>query len=283
MTQDERYNKFCDCLIEIAQVVPTNHTAGHLNALQIHVLNNLDRNCPFRELATSRLKVQQADGLFDHHQINTREGIFSGLIFRGILFNTPTLRELDNGGFFDSWEAWKQFVLHHEQKGDDYLCNKSAFGRTNGRSHHNAHRFWIASAKLHAKLQEPSITFTQIIDYIANTKGDDSKSLFVTFGVLSAYLFAVDLVYAGCIPHPSLQEIAAIIPKLDKGALHGLLNLGFASSSSEVEIVPAFITLFHRLDCDQKLLPIKKQIGFDFFMLEHSLCKLSRDQWLERY
>ncbi|KAJ3812129.1 hypothetical protein F5876DRAFT_38110 [Lentinula aff. lateritia] len=249
--------------------------------LQQKILKNTDRHCPFRELSMSRCKIMEQNGPFSPHNIYSREGIFSGLVFRGILFNTDALQEHAGCGFFESWDAWKQFVAAHQDKKENYMCNPHVYGRTNGRSPSNAQHFWIGSEILHKKLlQEPNITFTEIVDFIATAKGLDKKTLFPTFGILTAYLFTVDLVYAGRAPIPSLEEVAKMVCKLDKGGSRGLMKIGVASDSSPKQIAGGFMELFHFLDQDKEFSHIKHKVIFDPFMLEHSLCKASRDSWL---
>ncbi|KAJ3902276.1 hypothetical protein F5879DRAFT_805695 [Lentinula edodes] len=257
------------------------HPPSPLTKLQQKVLKNTDRYCPFRELSLSRCKATEHNGPFSPHNINSREGIFSALVFRGILFNTDALQEHENCGFFESWDAWEQFAAAHQGKNETYMCNPHIYGRTNGRSPSNAQHFWSSSKILHDKLiQEPNMTFTEIVNFIAAAKGLDKKTLFPTFGILTAYLLTVDLVYANRAPVPSLDEVAQMVCKLDKGGSRGLMKIGVALDSSSKQIAKGFIELFHFLDQDKEFSHIKHQVVFDPFLLEHSLCKASRDGWL---
>ncbi|KAF9067414.1 hypothetical protein BDP27DRAFT_1149941, partial [Rhodocollybia butyracea] len=190
------------------------------------IFKNLDKNCPFRELAPGRVKVTSLNGTFTSQNINSHPGIFSALIFRGILFNTEALRELDHSGFFPSLAAWKTFEASHRHKGKTYLVDKLAYGRTNARSTKNADQFWDASKYLHAKLSEPSISFLSIRSYISDTRMSDKKPMFPTFGPLVAYLLAVDLVYAGRLPHPTVHKLATVVSKLGKGAAKAIVKMG---------------------------------------------------------
>ncbi|KAJ3884208.1 hypothetical protein GG344DRAFT_84392, partial [Lentinula edodes] len=92
-----RMEFFRDCLLEIALVMHEQHSPSPTK-LQQKILTNVDRHCPFRELGPSR--VTSRNGAFAPQNINSREGIFSGLVFRGILFNTRALQEHEHSGFF---------------------------------------------------------------------------------------------------------------------------------------------------------------------------------------
>ncbi|KAJ4496220.1 hypothetical protein C8J55DRAFT_402488, partial [Lentinula edodes] len=234
-----------------------------------------DSSCPFRELAQSRRQVSSPNGLYTHH---SREGIFSALLFRGILFNTEALHETRHLGFFESFEIWTQFKAQHADRGEKYICNPCAYGTTKGRVSTNDKNFWIASEILFEKLQDPNISFTTIWQFVVNARDHHNKKLFPSFGDLSAYLLTVDLTYAQWIPWPDLDEVAQAVFVLAKGALHGLQKIGLVSADSytKEEVVEGFKMLYRFLDEDPKFKTIKQAVVFDPFMVEHALCKMSK-------
>ncbi|KAF9065742.1 hypothetical protein BDP27DRAFT_1366135 [Rhodocollybia butyracea] len=82
---------YCDWLIKVAEVF-LEPLPQSLSDEQTCIVKNLDKNCPFRELAPGRAKVTGLNSIFTSQHINTCPGIFSALIFQGILFNTEALR-----------------------------------------------------------------------------------------------------------------------------------------------------------------------------------------------
>ncbi|KAF9048171.1 hypothetical protein BDP27DRAFT_1243304, partial [Rhodocollybia butyracea] len=264
---------FRDWLIDLAGVVHDSLT--DLTPAQKHMLGDMDRNCPFRELGTSRTISTLPGGPFSTPCVNTQAGIFSALIFRGILFKTVALYERQSC-YFESYQEWLEFLASHSGKDDNYFCNRIPYGATTGRTHHNTKAFWDGSEALHQELQNPAQSFTKMVKFIKR---------FPSFGDLGSYLLAVDLVYAGRIKSPSIEELGKMVYWLGKGAEHGLQKLGLVSfeDPQEAAVEHAFMAVHSFLDNDPAFGLIKEQVGFNFFVLEHSLCKLSRDNILDKY
>lgn len=275
-------------LIELAAVIGIPRSADNQTSQQKRMLKDMDRNCPFRELGTSRQ-------IFCAHPITTPAAIFSVLVFRGILFKTEALVDHDESGFFHTYEAWCDFVAtypkdptHRLQLDQDpkqklrYFCHPGPYGRTNKRTYHNAQRFWDSSQQLHNKLNEPGWSFTAIVRFISSAKTKGVR-LFPSFGELSAFLLAADLVYAGRIAMPTVEEVGRMVFRLKKGALHGLVVLGLIpdQEASEQAVAEAFTKTYSFLDNNPRFSVIKAQVGFDVFVVEHSLCKLARDHILD--
>ncbi|KAJ3847207.1 hypothetical protein EV368DRAFT_51578, partial [Lentinula lateritia] len=229
------------------------------------------------ELAPSRRQVSGPDGPFAHC---SHEAAFSALLFRGILFNTGALHESGHSGFFESFEAWSQFKAQYIHRGEQFICNTCAYGVTKGRTSMNDKQFWIASNILYEKLMEPNISFTSIWKFIAYGKDDKKKKLFPSFGDLSAYLLTIDFTYAHHVPWPSLDEVANTVVVLHKGALHGLQKMHLVSTNyfQTGDVKESFKMLYHFLENDEEFAVVKGIAVFDFFMVEHALCKFSKDQ-----
>ncbi|KAJ4500528.1 hypothetical protein C8R41DRAFT_743225, partial [Lentinula lateritia] len=242
---------------------------------QRRILNNSDSSCPFRELALSRRQVSGIRGPFAHL---SRGAVFSALIFRGITFNTNALHETGHPGLFDTFEAWSQFKSQHAHRGERFICNPHAYGPTKGRVLGNDQQFWTSSQVLYEKLMGSNISFIGIWKFITYGKDDRKRKLFPSFGDLSAYLLAVDFVYAGHIPWPTLEEVAQAIAELSKGALHGLQKMGLLSMDhfGKEDVEKSFKALYSFLDEDEKFATVKKAVVFDSFMVEHALCKVSK-------
>jgi hypothetical protein len=89
-------------------------------------------------------------------------------------------------------------------------------------------------------------------------------------------LICGDLVEAGVLAMPSIQEWTGIIHKVDKGAAEELIRLNLLSKShTEQELFEAFSGLNSFLldnlsEADQAIM------GYNIIMLEHALCKFTR-------
>ncbi|KAJ3845714.1 hypothetical protein EV368DRAFT_53630, partial [Lentinula lateritia] len=204
--QNPRVTFFRNWLLEIAEIYVRSSPLSQddLTAEQHRILNNSDSSCPFRELALSRRQVSGIRGPFAHL---SRGAVFSALIFRGITFNTNALHETGHPGLFDTFEAWSQFKSQHAHRGERFICNPHAYGPTKGRVLGNDQQFWTSSQVLYEKLMGSNISFIGIWKFITYGKDDRKRKLFPSFGDLSAYLLAVDFVYAGHIPWPTLEEV----------------------------------------------------------------------------
>ncbi|KAF8831882.1 hypothetical protein HHX47_DHR1000867 [Lentinula edodes] len=283
LSQNTHVVFFRDWLIEIAKVFiePSLSHQNNYTSEQSRVLEDPDSSCPFRELAPSRRQVSGPDGPFAHC---SREAAFSALLFRGILFNTGALHESGHSGFFESFEAWSQFKAQYIHRGEQFICNPCAYGVTKGCTSMNDKQFWIASNILHEKLMEPDVSFTSIWKFIAYGKDDKKKKLFPSFGDLSAYLLTVDFTYAYRVPWPSLDEVANAVAVLHKGALHGLQKMHLVSTDyfQTEDVEESFKMLYHFLENDEKFAAVKGIAVFDFFMVEHALCKFSKDRVYEK-
>ncbi|KAH7876529.1 uncharacterized protein C8R40DRAFT_1169639 [Lentinula edodes] len=258
--ENNRVIFFRDWLLEIAeaymQFPPL--SMDQLKLEQRRILENSDSSCPFRELASSRKQVSGPNGLFAHH---SREGTFSALLFRGVLFNTEALQKLDILGFLSPLKPGPSLKLFMQIEGKI-----------------------LYATLVHTVQPEDGLPLTIIWQFIVHAKNDKKNKLFPSFGDLSAYLLTVDLTYAHRIPWPSLDEVAHAIYVLAKGALHGLQKMDLVPTDtySENQVKEGFKALYRFLDEDAKFQKVKQTVIFDPFMVEHALCKISKDRVYER-
>jgi hypothetical protein len=63
-------------------------------------------------------------GPFTEERVRMCEGLFSALIFHGILFGSDILDDPALGLFYDSLEDWESSV---EGEDDNYMCNKASY------------------------------------------------------------------------------------------------------------------------------------------------------------
>ncbi|KAJ4483025.1 hypothetical protein C8J55DRAFT_559848 [Lentinula edodes] len=284
LLQDPHVTFFHDWLLEIAEIYihspPLSQDA--LTIDQCRILNDPDSSCPFRELALSRRQVSGIEGPFAHL---SRGAVFSALLFRGIMFNTNALHKTGHPGLFDTFEAWSQFKSQHEHRGERFICNPHAYGTTKGRVLGNDQQFWTSSQVLYEKLRGSHTSFIGICKFITYGKDDRKRKLFPLFGDLLAYLLMVDFVYAGYVSWPMLEEVARAIAELSEGTLHGLQKMGLISMDhfKKEDVEEAFKALYFFLDQDEKFATVKKAVVFDLFMVEHALCKVSKDRVFENH
>ncbi|KAJ7589435.1 hypothetical protein C8J56DRAFT_723490, partial [Mycena floridula] len=236
------------------------------------ITKELDRKLPFRECMPSRRHITSDGGPYTTARISSPQGIASALIFCGITFASPKIR--DHAGYFASLGDWNDFRSTDTE--ETQFCNRMAYGRTKGRTTANAEGFFLIAPKIDAYLNRiagDSKSFTTFWKVFKSTKHPEAIHA-VTFGDSAALLFAEDLVYAGRLTMPSDNEFASCVAQLDKGAVEGLQKLGLVSlQSSKSEIAAAFLQVCYIPTSANE----KAQMGrFDVFLTEHTLCKYSR-------
>ena len=287
-----------------------------LSPLQRLVLSNPDFYLPQREHAPSRVAVK---GPFSQIDMSSRSGLFSELVFRLIAFNTRALRETapdTRTVIFEDIHAWDQYLAQlreiHGDREPKFFCDPNAFGRQwqGGRVVENASLYWETTSGGDWEKLFPNgapAVFEECFAALENMsyQGPNDvtkKSPPLIRGVLSRYLICTDLVYAGAISIPSVDEIAAFIYSLNSGAVKGLRFLGYcpmeqlediacggegkalrpetknphkASPPTHEEVLMGFRNFYS--DVDASLSPEEKNdMGWDVLMAEHTLCKISR-------
>lgn len=117
-----------------------------------------DHLSPFREFALSRAHFLNG---VPGNSLSNRSGFFSLLVFRGITFCTPFIR--DGGKVYyndlNDWEEMMASIQAADKKKDKkYFCDRKAYGGTclGLRSTSNAHKLWTAAGSwvLYQKAQK---------------------------------------------------------------------------------------------------------------------------------
>ena len=105
--------------------------------------------------------------------------------------------------------------------------------------------------------------------------------MFLQFGPLIAYLLTADYSYTGILSSPSVDDMADAIACINAGGIKGLEALGILPDTRNMKldariatIKPTFEAFYDFLD---KALTTeqKRIIGFDYIMVEHTLCKIA--------
>lgn len=124
--------------------------------------------------------------------------------------------------------------------------------------------------------------FSQFEEWLESSTNDaDRKKHFWLVGKLTRLLIAGDLAYAGVIDKPTVEEMGALIAKVSKGAIAGMVYLNLLPGRAKNYHYPArqtalaFKELYDRLK-EELSDDERDRMGMDAIVLEHSLCKLKR-------
>ncbi|KAF9032690.1 hypothetical protein BDZ89DRAFT_948084 [Hymenopellis radicata] len=207
--------------------------------LQQFVMEDEDYFLPFRECAPSRARLRDTlrTGPVEPQDVLTV--IRSLLIFRGITFNTSAAANHD--GWFETKEQWYEYRGSGGAADEANFVNPKAYGPTDGRMTENFETFWQAAVGLQSFLQnkDKDQSFTKVWDYIVRNRK------LPTFGPLSSFLLVEDLVYAGLVAQPTLEEFAACVGQLKKGAKSTLeMMIPGCPTLSADQAAKAFIYVF---------------------------------------
>lgn len=267
---------------------------------QTAMLADVDRFCPFRERAPSRLRAAGPMGPYGPDSAATPGGFLSALIFRGITFNTDFFRacrilytdEADFAGVMDL--ATKQYQQEHGREPPaSYFCDPCAYGP------HNVGRT-VELAKLYGTTVQTENIATQLELFQKNGKDTipfvkfwnwqrgERPPRFPQLGPLGSYLVAADYTYTSprLVEPPTAEEMGHLICTLNKGAVSALETLGLIplrrrnkkgkALKSTAAACTKGLQIIHCLLSAHLSAAVRSEISFDYIMIEHSLCKFSR-------
>ncbi|KAF9005728.1 hypothetical protein BDZ89DRAFT_966425 [Hymenopellis radicata] len=242
--------------------------------LQNHVMQNLDHCLPFREHAPSRARLHPGLKSGGVHSGDILSVIRSLLIFRGITFDTR--RASNSDGWYSHQSQWEYYRGPYSEDNENEFVNARAYGPTDGRSTKNFSTFWDAAFGIQEFLFDDKMKVLHNRGFSETIKFLLARKDLPSFGRLSSFLLVEDLVYAGLVQSPSLEEFAREVGNLKKGAGRALQRMVPGHPSlSQSDIAQAFISVFEYLD-NRLSQETKQLIGFDMFFVEHALCKLIR-------
>ncbi|KAF8224070.1 hypothetical protein L208DRAFT_1313566 [Tricholoma matsutake] len=241
-----------------------------------HVQENADKKLPFRDYTPSRLCILEPGGPFSLDLVSTQEGLFSGLIFRGVTFHTVFLLQQEQIFCHPSdWQAlFKKLSSVHPPS---YFCHKNAYRqRMDAQDIRHIPAFWEASGDLElagwVKDTRPIEFETLYNTFLKGTLG--KRKVFPGFGTLKSFLLASDYAIAGKATTPSPALVGKIIYEIGHGSAKGLSCLTFACMDIE-STVRAF-TVVH--DYLKQVIPDHRcqQMDFGAIFVEYALCKSCR-------
>ncbi|KAJ7495724.1 hypothetical protein B0H11DRAFT_2227248 [Mycena galericulata] len=296
--------RFADFIDEALAVTVSPHTVANQTNWQTAMLAHMDRLCPFRELAPSRVRASGPDGPFNTGLPVTTSSFLSALIFRAITFNTDFLHTSqlcfrDHLDFERAMKAaGKEYSKQHSvNPPPSFFCNGHAYGPHNsGRTVELAKVYGpvvgfdnIAAQLLEAffKQGRTTLEFTACWKWLKG-KGPNKRVRFSNLGPLGSYLLAADYTYANprLVDPPTLEELGQIICTMNKGAVHGLERLGLipqrqiSAKGDALQSTPAAcvrgLKIVHSTLSAHLSPELQDQVRFDLIMIEHSLCKFSR-------
>ncbi|KAJ6453796.1 hypothetical protein C8R45DRAFT_1112346 [Mycena sanguinolenta] len=295
-----RFMRFLD---EALEAVRLGLKIARPNLWQTLMLSDVDRFCPFRELAPSRQRIAGAAGPYTSDRAATQSGFFSALIFRAITFNTEFLHTAqllytDYPAFTSAMaESATQFRNEHgHNPPPSFFCNPRAYGP------HNPGRT-IKLAQVYGPVVEADNIAAQVV--LAQKNGSTSSISFVAFwkwlkgavnghvrflhlGPLGSYLLAADYTYTNprLVAPPTIEELGEVICTLNKGAVHGLELLDlipYRERDSKGKPKPSTpkaciegLKIVYNTVYGHWAANIRGEVRFDLVMIEHSLCKLAR-------
>jgi hypothetical protein len=229
----------------------------------------------------------------------TNSGFLSALIFRAITFNTKffheaRLRYTDAADFKGVMaHAAKQFRRKTGSRPPpSYFCNTRAYGPHNhGRTVELAQIYGpkLESQNIAAQLklvQASAIPFTSFWKWLKGSQNGHVR--FLHLGPLGSYLLAADYTYTSprLVDQPTVEELGALICRLNKGAVRGLERLGLIPvrplndrgkpTNSTPEACVRGLKTIHSILSSHLSPDVQADVRFDIIMIEHSLCKLSR-------
>ena len=246
------------------------------------VRSDLDFYLPFRQYGPSLVNARHVIYTnVEHFTQNDGIAFFNVLAFHGVFFGSPFARSA-HYRWFDSLNAWKIFRAIHMNEaakfgGDDkYYINKSCYGRPQkDRELELLSTYWDQRLEWNEKFNgavKPSID--EVFKWLKNKK--NGVKMFPNIGGLTVLLICGDLVEAGILSIPSVEEWAGIVYRLGKGAKDGMEVFGLTQkTSSQQEVQEAFVSL-HQVLQSQLGMEEKAMMGYDIIMLEHTLCKIKR-------
>jgi hypothetical protein len=253
------------------------------------VLTDFDFFLPFRRHAPSLANAQRVIySKLDYFTRNDGIAFFNVLAFRGVFFGSHFARSA-HYRWFDSMDDWETFRIMEKDEankhgGDDtYYINKTCYGQSQkGHELKLLSSYWKLRLEWNGIFNNPSkLSVEKVYFWLMKSvasKEDPSKKvkLFHNIGSLTALLICGDLVEAGILLMPSIQEWAGLIHRLGKGAKAGMEMFGLTrKDGSKEEVRDAFASLDLALQSELRT-DEKETMGYNVIMLEHALCKIKR-------
>ena len=238
-----------------------------------------DKLLPFRECAPSRSRIRGDDGPFGNAVIQTTEGVFSALIWRGITYSTPF--SMRGRMTFKSVEDFRQARDEFPNESDDFFCDPCAYGQHNKGRNLSLAPLYMKGLKNNAWpnfVQDKTLP----VPFMEALKFFQNSAKFPSLGPLGAYLLTADYSYTNVVATPTSEEVAMILRDINKGAVSAFEVLKLipprktkASKATLTDCQAAFTKVIQIV---KDVIPAEYHtiLHLDAVMVEHLLCKYSR-------
>lgn len=258
---------------------------SQLTELQQHALGTPDWLLPFRQLAPELVKVFGPGGMLHPDNIDEPGAIASLWCWRGIWYRTEFSTHHDM--FFNSYDDWKATYRQLRSTTEventiggpnRYFCNTQAFGNATTRSVKFAKTYfqeesnWLAL--FNDKDYDAKLPYIEAYNFTQKKK--EKLKVLPQIGPLVGMLITSDLVYAGKVLEPTVEEFAILVAKLNKGAVSCLQDLSLLSDRDNTSDVVSTFTLLYNSVHDALTDEERAGMVFDVIMFEHALCKYQR-------
>ncbi|KAF8188859.1 hypothetical protein K438DRAFT_2145867 [Mycena galopus ATCC 62051] len=282
-------NRLLEALLELEPLIDGYNTIATPTLLQSRVNSKLDHLLPFREHGPSRSRSRLPGNSFDPAHARTWGGLFSGLIFRAIIFATSFSMQATT--YFVDPTAWESEYARFPGRDLSFFYNSHAYGGAkSNRGLYLIDKYWTALNTAGCPDWELN-TASGTYDFMECYKflKADNPSRFKEIGPLLAFLLAADFSYSGAVAAPDVSTVGWIVRDMNKGAMTGLEQLELIpmrrrgsknkpGKGNIGEVRAGFLRLYQFLDA--KLSDVSKtHMGFDPIMVENSLCKWTR--WVQ--
>ena len=236
-----------------------------------------------------RTRFRGVDGPYNPSTIRTTKGIFSAIIWRGITFGTEFSRIWPM--LFNSAADFSSICqTMFPKRPKEFFCDVAAYGTANAfRTVDLAQDYWDALANdlWPSFIGHSKVGFRECYAFFRQRTSDGSKEsyLFPQLGPLGSYLLTADLVYAGVVLEPSIDDIAWLVRELNRGAAAALEDLGLIpprataqGNARKPELSACRNAIQHVYNILISTIPVelRNTLCIDYISLEHALCKFSR-------
>lgn len=287
--QTARVVKFLGDALVAGNALAQNKPVSSLSKPQRTIFNSGDYFQPIRELGPSRAVMNRG---FDLAFAKTSAGFFSIQVFRLIHFNSqafrkcpPEVRQVQ----FDDLNEYKAYLttlrLRFRGKPDSFFCNSAAHGQTvSQRKLHRYGDYWDVS-KRNDFTWPPNRSFAVTYQFFktydpkitVKVDGEDEiKRLWAGVGDLTRYLLVADMCAAGLVDLPTLEEAANVVAFLNRGAVKGLVKLGFLTEGGTGLLARKAFATFYQAVSEELSEDQKDDFQWNPVTAEHTLCKVSR-------
>lgn len=221
--------------------------------------------------------------------LRTHAGIFSLVLSRNVTFST--VLGITRAYFLsveDFFNAINMLMMSApELPWNLAICTTKAYSKTPvpARTHEAAPKIWAATEEWEDNFDDEVETMSWADGFKYLQRADIPQLGSAHSQTLTGYLFLADLASSGVVVPPTVEEVGKQVFRLNRGALHTLLELGVCLPGIDVEAltkeqveslcIKAFVKLYRGVEAGLGDSDAAK-MDYSPIMLEHALCKYKR-------